>query len=192
MLPKVALVLMKIYLSELVNEYLPNLMPSYSTIRFFSSNTISAASLATSTASLTDIPAIGCVECRYIINSIAHICNYMPDAWSDFIILFLFGKAPLLQNTSIAPACAFNASVVIFNISPPVIILQSLMQLLAYIGSYMQIIAGYYLSPTPTLASLSMASCTPGFNGSSNNSNPRNTISFSSSFLMIVLLPSAL
>ena len=54
MLPKLALVAMNTYLSVLAKVRRPSRMPALSTARSFSSSTISAASLATSTAPCTD------------------------------------------------------------------------------------------------------------------------------------------
>ena len=56
MFPKFALVAIKTYLSVLANVVRPSLTPSMSTPRSFSSNTISAASFATSAAVSTEIP----------------------------------------------------------------------------------------------------------------------------------------
>lgn len=54
--PNVAPVVIKMYFKELANVSRPSTTPSASTERSFSSNTKSAAYLATSTALLVDIP----------------------------------------------------------------------------------------------------------------------------------------
>ena len=56
MLPKFALVVMKTYLSVLANVRRPIRTPCARTPRSCSSNTMSAASLATSTALSTEMP----------------------------------------------------------------------------------------------------------------------------------------
>lgn len=62
MLPKFALVAMNTYLSVLANVMRPSRTPSASTLRSGASSTMSAASLATSTAVLTEMPTSA--ECR--------------------------------------------------------------------------------------------------------------------------------
>jgi len=56
MFPKFALVAINTYLSVFANVVRPSFTPSIRTLRSFSSNTISAASLATSAAVSTEIP----------------------------------------------------------------------------------------------------------------------------------------
>jgi len=55
-LPKLALVAMKIYFMVLANVFLPATIPAQSTFRSWFRSTISAASLATSTAESTEMP----------------------------------------------------------------------------------------------------------------------------------------
>src|SRR5450759_4779871 len=79
MLPKLELAPILIYLVMLPNTFRPSMTPSPSTARLFSSNMISADSLAMSTALSTDMPT-SAVFSRSVVDAIPQEADDVPLA----------------------------------------------------------------------------------------------------------------
>ena len=182
--PKFALVAIKTYLSVLAKVVRPSLTPSISTPRSFSSNTISAASLATSAAVSTEIPtsAAWSAEASLIPSPI------YPTTFPAFriaIIIRSFWLGSISAKTSVVPTLRSNALSLIWRSSGPLIILVSDRPIFL-----LTLAATRWLSPviifkeTPSFFSFVIVSRIFAFGGSKRVRNPKNVISFSSVLLM--------
>ena len=118
-LPKLALVAIKMYLMVLVNTRRPSFTPFISTDRSLSSSTRSAASLATSTAVFTDMPTSAA---RSALASLmpSPIYPVTKPAFLSASTILSFWLGSISANICVFFTLANNASSVIIRISLPV------------------------------------------------------------------------
>ena len=182
--PKLALVAIKTYLRVFAKVVRPSLTPSISTPRSFSSNTISAAPLATSAAVSTEIPTSAAWRAEASLMPSPIYPTTLP-ALRIAIIILSFWLGSISAKTSVAPTLLSNALSLIFRSSGPLMILLSDRPIFL-----LRLAATRWLSPviifsdTPRFFSLVIVSRILGFGGSKRVRNPKKVISFSSALLM--------
>ena len=83
---------MRMYLMMLPKTLRPSMMPSSSTSRLFSSRTMSADSLATSTAVSTEMPDVRLLQRGRVVDAVAHEPHDVPLALQGLDDLLLLGR----------------------------------------------------------------------------------------------------
>ena len=116
--PKFELVPMTMYFMMLAKQRRPSIIPSFRTARSFSSRMIFAASFATSTPFMTEMPHVRCVQRRSIVDPVADVADHVPTcfereddpvlllrryAGEDRAILRLDGQRRIVHGVDLVP-----------------------------------------------------------------------------------------